>query len=1075
MLLIRKINTHYLRKLLIIVFLFGSLCAAGQNFSFTFKRTALSYIFTQIEQQSNFQFIYTEELLDKSLPVTFSAKNISIDSLLRLCFKQQPLDFIKEGQHIIIREKIIEKPAPPVRELRGRIINEEGDPAMGITIAIKNSNLITASDEQGEFVFVKAPVNVILQVSGVQINPQEFVVGSRNDVLVVVQKKITMLDETMVIAYGTTTKRASTGSIQKLSKEELSHQPVTNVLAGMEGRMTGVQISQSSGLPGSNFSIRIRGQNSIANGNEPLYIIDGVPFPSTSLTSTMGGGGGAKASPLSGINPEDIESIEVLKDADATAIYGSRGANGVVLITTKKARSAETKVEANFFTGWGRVTRLLPLLGLSDYLSMRREAFRNDGINPTNSNARDLLLWDTTRYTDWQKYLIGNTMHTTDVNIGISGGNQLTRLSLNGGYHKESTILPGDFGEEKKSLRFSMSHSSSDRRFQVGLSGSFMKNQTFLPRNEMASYITLPPNAPAIYTPDGKYNWENSTWTNPMALLEQKYNTNSGNLISNLNISYKFLDGLEARISLGYSSVHFNEHTSRPSISYDPGFSSITSAGFGNNQVETFIVEPQLSYRRGVKKARFEFLAGSTLQETDQEALVISGSGYQSDDLLGSIQSAAIIRITTDVKTKYKYAGIFARISFNWDNKYLLSLNGRRDGSSRYGPENRFANFGSVGTGWIFSREKFMASSKLLSYGKLKFSAGITGNDQIGEYKFLDSYNPYFLNYQGVSTLAPVQLYNPAYSWERVTKMEGGLELGFLNDKVLFTANYYNNLTTNQLVQYALPAITGFQGILKNLPARIRNYGWEFELNNTILKNKNFQLTADLHLTIPRNKLLAFENLASSSYANTYVIGMPLSISKRLTYTGVDKATGNYTFLDANNDGKISSPSDLSSVVFVGQQWYGGFESNLKYKRISAGFFAQFVRLRHTSTYVIQFSRPGAMVNQPVYVLERWQNEGQVTDLQKFTNSNSAANTAYTNYRRSDITLGDASYIRIKNIYCNYDLPGQVCNKVGMKTITAFVQMQNPITITNYKGLDPETKSLIPPLKMLTAGFRLTL
>lgn len=1075
MLLIRKINTHYLRKLLLIVFLFGSLCAAGQNFSFTFKRTALSYIFTQIEQQSNFQFIYTEELLDKSLPVTFSAKNVSIDSVLRLCFKQQPLDYIKEGQHIIIREKIIEKPAPPVRELRGRIINEEGEPAMGITIAIKNSNLITASDEQGEFVFLKAPVNVILQVSGVQINPQEFVIGSRNDVVVVVQKKITMLDETMVIAYGTTTKRASTGSIQKLSKEELSHQPVTNVLAGMEGRMTGVQISQSSGLPGSDFSIRIRGQNSIANGNEPLYIIDKVPFPSKSLTSTMGGGGGAKASPLSGINLEDIESIEVLKDADATAIYGSRGANGVVLITTKKAKSSETKVEANFFTGWGRVSRLLPLLGLSDYLSMRREAFRNDGITPTISNARDLLLWDTTRYTDWQKYLIGNTMHTTDVNIGISGGNPLTRLSLNGGYHKESTILPGDFGEEKKSLRFSMTHSSSDRRLQVGLSGSFMKNQTVLPKDDMASYISLPPNAPAIYTSEGKFNWENSTWINPMAILQQRYKTRSNNLISNLNLSYKFFEGLEGGVNLGYTSIHFNEHVITPLISRDPGFFSSANAGFGNNQVETFIVEPQISYRRNIKKASIELLAGSTLQGTDQKALVQSGSGYQSDELLNSLKSAATINVITDESTKYKYAGFFGRILLNWDNKYFLSLNGRRDGSSRYGPENRFANFGSVGTGWIFSKEKFLASSKLLSYGKLKFSAGITGNDQIGEYKYLDSYNSYYYNYQGVSTIVPVQLYNPAYSWERVTKMEGSLELGFFKDKVLFTANFYNNLTTNQLVQYALPAITGFQGILKNLPARIRNYGWEFELNNTILKDKNFQLTVDLNLTIPRNKLLAFENLASSTYANTYVIGMPLSISKKLTYTGVDKATGNYTFLDANNDGKISSPSDLSSVVFVGQQWYGGVESNFRFKNFSAGFFAQFVRIKHTFSYVLQFNLPGIMDNQPQYVLDRWKNEGQFTDIQKFSNSNSISNQAFANFKRSDAALSNGSYIRIKNIYCNYDLPGQVCSKVGLKTITAFVQMQNPITVTNYKGLDPETKTVIPPLKMLTTGFRLTL
>ncbi|MBI5370600.1 MAG: SusC/RagA family TonB-linked outer membrane protein [Sphingobacteriales bacterium] len=1069
-----KLYARITGRLLLLLFLILSLQGRGQSFTLSVKRETLGKVFLQVEQQSEFRFIYTEELLAQSEPVSFTARNISLDSLLRLCFRNQPLTYTTEGKHIIVR-KLIEKPAAVTRELRGRVVNEQGEPVPGATIAIKQTKFITVSDGNGEFVFPSAPLHVILLISGAEISPQELVAGNQPFILVTIQQKLGILDESIVIAYGKTTKRTSTGTVSKVSREEIDKQPVNNVLAGIEGRITGLQIAQTSGLPGSNFSIRLRGQNSIANGNEPLYIVDGVPFPSNTMTSVMGGGGGANASPLASINPGDIESVEILKDADATAIYGSRGANGVILITTRKAKTTQTKVEAKLYTGWGRVTRLLPLLGLSDYLAMRREAFANDGTTPTVSNARDLKVWDSTRYTDWQRLLIGNSMHLTDLNIGVSGGSGQTQLYINGGYHKESTIIPGNFGEEKISISFNSAHTSLNRRFRIGLGGSYLKNNTVLPKEDISTNLSLAPNAPALYTAEGKYNWENSTWINPMALLERKYKVVTGTFMSNLNLSYNIGKGLDAKMNFGFSSIQMQEHVTTPGRSQDPALAIIVSAGFGNNRIETFIAEPQLSYKVKWGKGNFQILTGSTLQGTDQQALVQSGSGYQSDDLLKSLQAAASVVTVTDLKTKYRYGGIFSRVAMDWDGKYFLTLNGRRDGSSRYGPANRFANFGSVGAGWIFSKESLFAAIPFLSYGKCKISTGITGNDQIGDYKYLDSYSPYTYTYQNVTTLTPTQLFNPAYSWEKVVKTEAGLDLGFLKDRILLSVNFYNNITGNQLVQYALPGVTGFQGILRNLPARIRNYGWEFEMNGTILQSEKLKWSARLTLTVPRNKLLEFEGLAGSSYANTYVIGRPLSISKRFTYTGVDTATGNYTFADANSDGRISSPADLSSVVFTGQQYFGGFENNIRIKGITIGIFAQFVRIKNTSTYISRFTRPGAMSNQPTYVLGRWQYRGQVSEVQKFSNSNSLSNAAFTNFRNSNMALGDGSYIRVKNINISYDLPARFCSRAGLKEGAFFVQAQNLFTISSYKGLDPETKAVIPPLKVIIAGLRLTL
>jgi hypothetical protein len=428
----------------------------------------------------------------------------------------------------------------------------------------------------------------------------------------------------------------------------------------------------------------------------------------------------------------------------------------------------------------------------------------------------------------------------------------------------------------------------------------------------------------------------------------------------------------------------------------------------------------------------------------------------------------------TDLQSTYRYAGFFSRISLDLGSKYYLTLNGRRDGSSRYGPANRFSNFGSVGAGWIFSREHFLTTWRWLSYGKLKFSTGITGNDQIGDYKFLDTYGSYTYTYQGIPTLVPTQLFNPSYNWEKVRKTEASLDLGFAKDHVLLSVNYYTNVTSNQLIQYALPGITGFQGVIRNLPARIRNYGWEFEINCSVIQQKNFQWSTKFTMTLPRNKLESFEGLSSSSFATTYVIGRPLSISKRFVFTGVDSATGNYTFADTNGDGRISSPGDLSSIVFVGQQYYGGIENTVRIKNFRIGLFAQFVHLSHTTSYVSRFTRPGAMSNQPSYVFERWQYPAKNSTIQKFSNSNSSNGTAFTNFRNSDMALSDGSYIRIKNIYCNYDLPAKLCSQAGIKSGVVFIQLQNPFTITSYKGLDPETKAVIPPLKIFTAGVQFT-
>lgn len=1074
MLLIAQLRREFVRYLLAPVFLFFGSSGLAQSLSLSVQKAPLEKVFSLIEKQSPYRFLYTEELLLRTKPVTIEAKNINIDSLLRLCLKDQPISFSKENQHIILRKQEVDE-LVQWRSIKGRVINSQGEAMAGITVAIKGTILAQATEANGEFYFAQAPQEVTLIISGVGIQTKEVPLGPVSYISITVFPQVRLLDETVVIAYGRTTQRTTTSTVQKVSKAELERQPVTNALAAIQGRVSGLQISSQSGLPGSDFTVLLRGQNSLANGNEPLYIIDGIPFPSRTLTSELGGAGGANSSPLASLNPADIESIEVLKDADATAIYGSRGANGVILITTKKARAGQTRLEAKIQSGWGKSSRQIPLLGLKDYLSMRREGFKNDGTTPTNSNARDLLLWDTTRSTDWQKLLIGRTMHQMDVNLGISGGSEQTQLSVSGGYHKENTILPGDFGQERVSIGFNTHHQSLDKKLDLNFSGSYQSNRTFLPKEDISVYLSLAPNAPAIYNSEGKFNWENSTWTNPIALLERTYHTQTANLLSNLSLSYRFSPSWEAKLLAGFTVIQQRERTAAPDRSFDPRLSKQVSAGFGQTRMETFILEPQLNFHRSFGKARFHWLAGATLQGTDREAKVDAGTGYLSDDLLASLQGASSVFTISDEKTKYRYAGLFTRLEMGWNQTYLVTLNARRDGSSRYGPAARFANFGSVGAAWIFSREAFFKRLPWLSFGKLKGSHGLTGNDRIGDYRYLDIYLPYYYTYQSVNTLYPAQLYSPDFRWEKVTKSEISLDLGFLKDRLLFSANYYHNVTQNQLLPYALPSVTGFSSILQNLPAKIRNNGWELDLRADLIRQSKWQWSARLMLTIPKNRLLSFENLAGSSYANTYEIGQPLSIVKKLHLIGVDSATGIYRFKDVDGDGRISSPADNASIVFTGQRYYGAIESNWSWGNIKWGVFIQFVNSPHVLTYITRFSRPGAFGNQPRYVLDRWQQKGQVTDIQRFSNSGSLTNSAYTNFRNSDGAYGDGSFVRIKNIYASYDLPLSLRQRWHLQQASFFVQLQNPFTLSSYRGLDPETLEVIPPLKQLTLGCQFTL
>lgn len=1046
--------------LLLLSFSFVSL-ARGQLVSLSVKNESLEKVFLLIEQQSGYNFIYTGEQLKIATPVTLAIKAEPLASVLDKCFSSQPLIYSIDNKHILVKTKVVSVAA---RTLQGRVVNEESNGVPGLTIAIRGTQMQTATNQQGEFSLNNVAPNAILIVSGAEIEQLVYDTKELTFVQLQVARKVNVLDETYVIAYGKATRRLATGSVTSIKKEEISKQAISNPLSILSGRVAGLQIQQISGTPGSPFIIRLRGQNSIASGNDPLIILDGVPYPYTSLNTLFGGG--INASPLATLNPSDIESIEVLKDADATSIYGSRGANGVILITTRKAAVNTTNVSLRSYAGFGKPASKIKLLSTPQYVEMRKEAYANDGLPP---NAFDLNLWDTTRYTDWQKELIGNTMHVADTKVEFSGGNAQTRFMFGAGYHGESTVLPEPaFGEHKVSANINVQHRTTDQRFRFGLTAGYSRNVTKLPRTDLSSYVFLPPNAPALYTDKGELNWEGSTWQNPLSQLRKSYRSESENLLTNLNLSYQIIPGLEAKGTLGYTMVRVRDQSRTPMSSFDPVYPGLSAAEFGNTLLNTVIAEPQLSYRKTFKQLQLEALVGSTFQSSNRRTTSHSGYGYSSDDLLNSLAAASEIYTGAEIDTRYRYCGVFARIAANWKQRYLLSLNARRDGSSRYGPENRFATFSSVGAGWIFSKESLLSGLGWLSFGKLKVSAGVTGNDQIGDYNYLDLYTPGSFPYQNVIPFQPRQLFNPAYTWERVVKYEAGIDVGFFKDRLLVAATYYHNTSDNQLVQYGLPPSTGFNGILKNLPARVRNTGLELEVTATPVSGK-FKWTTSFNFTLPENKLVRFDNLASSSYANTYLVGQPLFISKVYQNEGVDPATGLYRFTDYDQSGTISTPNDQKAILFTGQKFFGGWQNSFTYKHFSLNFLVQFTRQENAYSYLNLFPMPGTFNNQPAFIMDRWQKPGDVSPIQRFSNAGSGS-TPFFYLRNSDAAYSNASFVRLKNVYLSYTLP-----KVGKsKDLTVFLQAQNLLTISDYPSLDPETRSAMPPVKLFTGGFQIS-
>jgi TonB-linked SusC/RagA family outer membrane protein len=970
-------------------------------------------------------------------------------------------------------------------KITGVITDQQGQTLSNATIQIVNQNIKTKSNIDGTFT-INSPIHSgKLKVSYLGYHDKEilFSSSSLNRFKITLEAINDILKEIEINAgYYKVKDVERTGTITRISAETIGKQPINNPLQALQGRVAGMEIVQTTGVPGGGFNVRIRGQNSIINGNEPLYILNGIPVPSSSLSSSsINFSIIPNASPLSSINPADIESIEVLKDADATAIYGSRGANGVVLITTKRGQSGALKIDMNYNQGVGKVTRTIDFLNTAQYVAMRNEAFKNDNLTPGASDYDVNGTWDQNRNTDWQKELIGGTANTSNANLSLSGGSEMTTFLLSGSYFRESTVFPGSHNYQKKSSLLNVNHITPNQKLKLLANVSYNIEDSTLPTTDPTSSITLPPNAPRPLMPDGSLNFENGTFSfsNPLAYLKKSFYANTGTLNASGSISYLILPELEFSVRAGYTRMQRDEVLTNPLAAINPANKPTTNnrtASYADNSSQTLNIEPQLSYTLNYGNNKLIFLAGATIQTNTLHNQTLKGTGYVSDGIMKSITAASALTITNGLNSEYNYLSAFGRINYSLKDKLFINLTGRRDGSSRFGKENVYANFGAIGAAWIFSNEDLIKENlPFLTFGKLRGSYGTSGNDQIGDYNYLELWEPTTNNYQGAASLMPSRLSNPDFQWEVNRKLETALDLGFFNDKIRATTTYYQNRSSNQLVNYGLAPSTGFTYILRNLPAKVQNTGWEFELISNNISKRDFHWTTSLNVSIPKNELLAFPDLEKSFYSSIYVIGEPLNILKTLQSAGVDPQTGLYTFYDFDGSGTVSSPGDQKVIKRLGQIYSGGFQNSFSYKNWALDFLFQFVKQTGRNYQVNIPGAPGGMYNQPDIVLNRWQKPGEDTNIQKYGVNSTTLPYAYGRLY-GDFSVSDASFIRLKNFSISYRHTNEQLNRLGVNSLRIYLLAQNILTITNYLGLDPESQKFnaLPPLSMVSAGLQVT-
>ncbi|SFW52392.1 TonB-linked outer membrane protein, SusC/RagA family [Chitinophaga sancti] len=1096
----------------------------AQNVSLNVRNASLELVFKEFKKQTGYNFFYNDAMVRTGILVSVDLKSMPLEEAMKLALRDQPLTFSIVNKTVVLKDKPFQPdftalPAPP-EELHGRVADSLGNILIGATVRVKGTKEVVMTDGNGNFVLKNVEDKQTLVVSFTGYVTKEVPVkeGNNRVYLIRLSRSTNPLDEVQVIAYGTNTRRYDVGDVATINAADIKSSGATNVVGALNGRIPGLEVSIFNGVPGSRPILQARGQNTLSNSasvtpyDQPLILIDGIPLPTQNndismlLNSFNSGPGATGFSAMNGLNPADIESISVLKDADATSIYGSQGANGVVVITTKKGKPGRNAVNVTVTTGPSKLSRRLDMMDTQQYLRMRHQAITMDSITTFPSDQsyfRDLFLYDTTMYTDFMKEYFGGTANSTDAHLSMSGGSGNSTYWVSAGYTRQSYNMPGNFSDKRYTLHSALSTHSSNNKIRANFGSDVSYDVNNAPGSPaLGKAMMTVPNHPSMLDANGNLVWiyKGQDVSSDQLLAETKKPFNIENYMFNnyLRLNYEVIPGLNIAANAGWALTLSRQYSATPLAAVKPGNGTTGSAGFGQSNDQTINLEPQVDYRKTVGDGELQVLLGGTYRKVTGTFSQQLGSGYTDDGLLKTIMAATAVSYSDGADVS-KYVAGFGRINYVYKEKYIANFTGRRDGSSNFGPDRRFGSFGSIGLGWIISEEKFMKSLKpVLSFVKLSGNYGTNGSDGVAPYK----YQPFWKvgsatntqTFDGTRPYTANNLYNPTYSWASKHSINLGLDLGFMDDKILVNLAYYRSRTGNQLTAYTLPAQSGFNSVVQNMDATLQDAGLELSITSRNITTKDFKWTTSFNISGNRNKLISFPGLATSAYAANYTIGKSTSRIYGFKYAGVNDTTGVFQYYKANGTitsapltSNINKGGDMQPIANAQTDFFGGLNNSFTYKNWSLSLFFKFSKAM-TKNYLAGLSYasplPGGQINLPSFMENMfWTKPGDQGKLMRLTTGyygaarNGQLAQRYGSYfTNSDAVYSNNFYLRLKSAMLSYSLSPTTVKRLGIQGCAFNITAQNLFTITNYKFGDPETPGSlysIPVQLIVTGGFSL--
>ncbi len=957
---------------------------------------------------------------------------------------------------------------------------KNGQPVAGATVSAKKSNVAAISGTDGGFSITVKDGEKELVFSYVGYSDATVPIAG-NTVSVKLTESASNLSEVVVVGYGTSTRKTLTGNVAVVKGSDVQNMPVPSLNQALQGRAAGVFVESQNGKVGQSVKLRIRGSGSITAGNQPLYVVDGLPINSGSITVN---GTDVTTDPLADINFNDIESFNILKDAAATAIYGSRGANGVVLITTKKGKAGKTNIQVNLQGGLNKPTHLRGFLDAQQYVALLREAAINSdklaGIDPTDTAQYDgsLLqeaeqtLDDISGYsnwregkinTNWQKLAFNDHAKTSSIDVSASGGNEKTRFYVSGSYSNQDGILITN-SFRRISGRMNIDHNISNNvKIGATLSLSQVNNNRVQDDDQFTTpmqIVALSPVTPVYDTATGEYyNSPVTTYDNP--LVDAKYGHWKSQTYRNIGTTYlqwNIIPSLSFRTEFGVDIQNQNDDQFYgPQTSFGAGI-----GGYGESdwyKALDYNTNNYLTYNNTFGKHHINAVAGFAYQDTHTDYANLIGQDFPVQSLQ-TLASAGKITSGTSSAEDYRLVSYFARADYSFANKYLFGVSARIDGSSRFGANNKNGSFPALSAGWVMSEENWLKNSEVLSYLKVRASWGLTGNDQgFGNYASQTLWGG--VKYAGTSGLAPIQLGNNNLQWEKSNQVDVGVEYGFLNNKISGEIDLYDRKTNHLLYSVPVPGNSGFITQLVNVGS-MENKGVEFVLNTQNINSKNFKWTTSFNLAYNRNKVTKLDGDQTTipgggRFLNSLIVGQGLGVFYGPKFAGVDKQNGDALYYE--EDGKTTTNDYNAAGKFVlgdpNPDWTGGITNTLSYKGIDLSFLFMGV----FGNQIIN-GAGGYMTtsfdyydNQTSDILNRWQKPGDVTNvpqLRLYGGNGTGASSRY---------IYTGNYVRLKNLTLSYSLPSTLMKKWGFQNLRVYLTGVNLLTWTKYPGWDPEVNT----------------